>query len=429
MKNNELYEYLMDGKTKLPSVMGIVPHTEYIFTFENILYNLKNSQLFDVKNVRITQEKLNCDILIQNKNFKVEFHIYNLKELDLEIMKLGNKLGADELSCLKNKTQYIESKMYFDNDSLVSYHIQLKILDAIVPNKGLLLDISSLKLLSGEWLKLVANSDICPSPTYLYSVHVVYDEYDEETKYWLHTHGLHRCGCVEIEIVEIEFEPDEYISIINTIAKRFIENGMIRTEKVVDVGDGMDFVWVPWEKGLKKIKQELKIEEIIVGGKEDRQDGLHDRPSGILFAVKDKQFTHPSIYHGLLQDNPVFYVTTSETDRMSSLAKERFEHFRNILSFYKHIKGWRFLIKLGIIVDSYEDINQKEHLWFNVESIYDDKVDAVLLNKPYWVSKMKEEDRVIYDLDTMTDWIIYSPTEEFTPDSIYRFYQMENEIH
>ena len=122
---------------------------------------------------------------------------------------------------------------------------------------------------------------------------------------------------------------------------------------------------------------------------------------------------------------------------MSALAKERFSSFEKVFekehkkpekkSFLKNIfgskkeeePGWTFLVKLGLTVDNPEAGSEKEHLWYEVQGIENDKIEGKLLNQPYWISNLNEGDIKSYPLDLLTDWLIYSPDNTFTTDSIY----------
>jgi hypothetical protein len=54
-----------------------------------------------------------------------------------------------------------------------------------------------------------------------------------------------------------------------------------------------------------------------------------------------------------------------------------------------------------------------------VLSIENNRIKGKLLNQPYWISALNEGDINIYPLDVLTDWIIYSPDNTYTPDTIY----------
>ncbi len=70
-------------------------------------------------------------------------------------------------------------------------------------------------------------------------------------------------------------------------------------------------------------------------------------------------------------------------------------------------------------VDDPESGSEKEHLWYDVLSIENNQIKGKLLNQPYWISNLHEGDLGIYPLEVLTDWIIYSPDNTYTPDSAY----------
>ena len=122
---------------------------------------------------------------------------------------------------------------------------------------------------------------------------------------------------------------------------------------------------------------------------------------------------------------------------MSALAKERFPSFEKVFkrehkepekqSFFKKMftakeeeaPAWSFLVKLGLTVDHPESGSEKEHLWFDVISIEQGSITGKLLNQPYWISELNEGDINTYPLEVLTDWLIYSPDNTYTSDSIY----------
>ena len=89
--------------------------------------------------------------------------------------------------------------MPFGKDHKSSFHFQLKLIDALMPEPVAIIDESAEQIFSGQWAHLAAASNTPPSPQYIYQIHAVTDEKDEV---WLHTHGLARCGLPEIEILD-----------------------------------------------------------------------------------------------------------------------------------------------------------------------------------------------------------------------------------
>lgn len=245
---------------------------------------------------------------------------------------------------------------------------------------------------------------------------------------------------MELELVNIKTGAQQMHNLINTAANLFIMDHHKENEsfQIGYDGLGINLCWLRWEEALSEFPKD------ILGGITDRteEDGsynVHSEPSGILFAVEEKELTSPEIYANTLADNPIFFIRNDETSRMSALAKERFHMYKEIYeqyapkkeekkSFLSKIFGkketedtqWKFLVKLGLLTDDHKDASEREHLWFEVQSIENDTITGQLLNQPYWIAGLNEGDINSYSVqEVLTDWIIYGPEGEYTPDSIY----------
>lgn len=453
MGNSEIYDSLNEKEgLRLPSYMGIIPRGEndFMFDFKVLEKALRGNKQFVVKSFEMHKPDPDEVMAVMNFNFnavieydEIEYEV-NISARKTEGLELGsysfaNTIDEESLKIAASQPYYLEVKMLFDENPMFSFLFQLKVLYTIMPNSSLVIDFSSIRLLSSHWLKMTAESNIPPSPNYLYIVHAVYDEGKGGTEYWMHTHGLHRCGSMELELVGIKSGPNEMHNLINTAASLMIMEHYKENEafQVGYDGLGINLCWLRWEEALNEFP------ENVLGGVKDRteEDGsynVHSEPSGILFAVEEGNFVSPEIYVKTLSDNPIFYIRTDETLRMSALAKERFHLFKS--AFEEHTpqekKGsflgklfkkkseeedsWQFLVKIGLLVDNAEDENQKEHLWYEVKSIDGDHVTGELLNQPYWIAGLKEGDVKTYSVsELLTDWIIYAPEANYTPDSIY----------
>ncbi len=446
MNNDEKYALLAEERTGLASVMGIYPRsTNFEFSAGEIQKALATNSHFILKSFSDTEIEtenecitlaFHAQIEYRDVEFGIDLYISNTDNINLKEYNFANSIDELSLDAATKQKYYLETSMYFEINPLDSFHLQLKIMDAIVPDASLVVDFSSYRLLSAKWLRMTAKSSVPPSPDYLYTIHGVYDDNTEDGKpdYWFHTHGLHRCGSVELEILNFHQGTDQMNTLINMTAKKFLSDPTKERERFTIGYDGMgiDLCWLRWEEALKLLPQN------ILGGFQDREevDSPHSEPSGILFAVEDGNMISPEIYVSTLSENPIYYITTEETNRMSRLAKERFSSFEKVFrrehhepekkSFFKKIMsskkeepGWTFLVKLGLTVDDDKSGSEKEHLWFDVLSIENSQIKGKLLNQPYWISALNEGDINTYPLDLLTDWIIYSPDNTYTSDSIY----------
>lgn len=445
MDNNEKYELLAEGETGLSSIMGIYPSSNN-FKFEptQIERNLSQSKHF--KLVSFNKAEVDSEFSIMSFNaeveyketiFNIELYVCDSSNINLNDYGFANSIDEDSLQKAMIQSSYLEVSMYFELEPLTSFHLQLKIMDAIVPEASLVVDFMSYRLLSAKWLSMTAKSAIPPSPDYLYTLHCVYDENGEngDRRYWFHTHGLNRCASVELEMLNFSQGAEQMNTLINMTVKKFLSHPAKEKERFTIGYDGMgiNLCWLRWEEALKDLPKD------ILGGFADRDEveNVHAEPSGVLFAVEDGDMISPEIYASTLAENPIYYITNEETERMSALAKERFDKFRSVFkrehkerkSFFKNLfsskkdedeqQEWSFLVKLGLHVNNPDSGSEKEHLWFDVLSIEGDKIEGKLLNQPYWISGLNEGDINTYPLEVLTDWLIYSPDNTYTPDSIY----------
>ena len=44
---------------------------------------------------------------------------------------------------------------------------------------------------------------------------------------------------------------------------------------------------------------------------------------------------------------------------------------------------------------------------------------GTLINQPYYIANLNEEDKMTINKSELTDWIIYTPFAEITPDKVY----------
>lgn len=320
----------------------------------------------------------------------------------------------------------------FENFPLEDYQRQLKLISSVVEEASVFFDISSHRLYCGKWLSYTSDFSLPPSLDYLYSIHAVYDDekHDDKVLYWYHTHGLYRVGSIELEIIGTEDKDAAYGDLLNTAAKMFIERGVPEEGFVFQPSYEVFITWFPCEVAFEK----LKLESDILGGLNDRDDGIHNTPSGILVAVDNKKKYHVMDYYKeRLTDNPIFYLSNFETSIMRYAAKSKVHIFLKML---KHSKEninksdadenkISFLVKLGYSEDKNEaDENNLEHLWFEVFDFNEDTnmFDAVLLNEPYQKLNMHKGDRGNHSIEKLTDWIIDTAESSFNARNIYMLF-------
>lgn len=311
--------------------------------------------------------------------------------------------------------------MDYSDKPLESYHLQLKIINTLFPETLAVLDYSAEKVLSGTWLAYAAKSQTPPAPRYLFTAQAVYTGKDV----WLHTHGLNRCGIMELEVLGSTKDTyQNHYHVLEAIASRLIdEPDALDDEAVMYVArlcnnQPLMATWIPWQQAMGMVKKG------ITGGTQDRGgDNGHDGYTGAIYVypspddMDNKRYAHLSVYDDLLDKNPMFMFTNEETERLRTLAIERVEYMKN--AFLNGAKA--VLIKVGLKIDEEHrtESNEREHIWFELKSVAEDTFTAQLTQEPYMVSGMHEGDMGTYPYADITDWLIFTEKNRISPDDIY----------
>lgn len=418
MGNRDLYKNLVSDKhfCNLSCMQAINDSGE--FDMEQGFRNLFNSKQFVVANA----PDENGDIAVTYEGTVYKCFISVENPMTGVVRGSHHPLSDREIKSAKGAKNGVILEIYFSEESQKSYHLQLKLLKCLVPDLKAVIDINIGIVLSGRWVSLVAASEVLPNPEYLYMIEAI----EDKDSVWMHTHGLDRVGSVDFEILGIPKSEDQLYperNVIDTVAKEIINNGFhIKPNEPLSIGDNLDVVWNEWEKRVSKEERAMK-EEID-----------HTDPCGVLELVQEDEndssklnYFHVSEAREYLQDNPLFYFTSKETERMAALAIERIDFLINAVTKL----GAEAIVKYGIIVDDQyqnEEKDAREFCWFKLESIEGDQIKGVLLNEPYYLDKVSEGDLISFPIKDVTDWQLYSEEYQIIlPDTVYLLTSTDNE--
>lgn len=411
--NNDLKEAPL-GYWEKESYMIVVPE---IFTKELIDGIMERVESIDGVKIKkkheLTEKKPgNIKLTYKNEEYEVGYYPAPFSLPEMYINK-NYHFSEEELEKLRNAKSALTIFMKFKKDAKISYHLQLKLALAMIPNMIGIMDESAEKMLPTSWVKMAANSKVIPASNDLFTVQMVSERNGE---IWLHTHGLCRCGVTELEILQSDKENcNEHYNIISTLASYLIDKkkeyhnsayiGILSNRQPIVV------TYIPWTKGLKE------YENLDLGSIRDRQDG-HNSKTSIIFIYKNQEdekqgkLTKVSEFNGLWGDNPIFFISNEETARMKELAMERF----GIVKEEANKRENKIIIKIGLPVDGDDNF---EHIWFELIEFKEDKFKAKLLQEPYNVKDVHEGDEGWYTVKDVTDWTIYTPEFTVTPGSAY----------
>lgn len=285
------------------------------------------------------------------------------------------------------------------------YHALLKVLAAAAPETCLVVDDASYTTRFPAWLEDVASSSAPPSPRALYSVHAL----ESHGRVWVHTHGLCRCGAIELEMLDVPADTVDCLApLVHAIAVQWIEQGPPCPGQTFAAGRDLELAWAPWPKAVSKLKP------VGPGGAADRDD-LHAVPAGVLFVpergLARTKWRCPSALAPALRADPLLYVSETETERMHLLAQERWPAF--VASLARHVgePDWRFLVKLAFETDD----GLREHLWAEAHAADAETVDVTLISTPRLVP-LEAGARATYPIARLSDWLVATPHGDVPPD-------------
>lgn len=369
----------------------------------------------EMENETVSMELVYNDTLYQAKIYPMEFVLP-------ELYRAQHFFPDVDIEAVEERNIGLGVELEFAGDALASYHLQLKMIAAMF-SYGVLavLDDSAEKILSGRWAELAAASHVPPAPRYLFTVQAVSDEGDGEV--WLHSHGLNRCGVTELEVLSSTKENyNEHYHVIEMMANRLLEldEPLEPMEPLFLARLSEDAVLVttllPWETAVDL------YDEDILGGKADREES-HNQDTSCIFTYpspEDFEQKRPvplSVYDDLLAENPLYMISNRETERMKALAQERISYLKRMVGEEEvHI-----LVKLGLKVDEEyaSEVNEREHIWFELKEISDLSLKAELTQEPFYIHDLHQGHVGEYSIDMITDWTIYLPNGSVTPDDVY----------
>ena len=399
------------------SSMILIPYAKPSFEFDDAL----RDRISSIEGINITEFSISHDtpkvtlkLIYEGEDYEVGFGW-----IDFSIPQINyytNQFFTEEETKAITAAEHgLHLYMKFGKNPQRSYQLQIKIADKIMPDLAGIMDESAEKLLCARWVRQTASSSVLPSPASLFNVQAVSAPSGEV---WLHTHGLIRCGLTELEILQSDTENYHNVyPVISTFASYLIDH---ITEKIDSAYIGRFYDGSPlvvtrllWTEGLQQYK------DLELGGMDDRKD-MHNSLTSILFSFTSEEnenngvYTKISEFNAQLENNPLFFISDSETQRMSLLAREKYDCLKTALN----NADTHILVKVGLPT-AHEESPDHEHIWFELQGFDGESFIAELTQEPYDVPDMHEGDKGTYTVNDITDWIIYTPNGQITPETAY----------
>jgi uncharacterized protein YegJ (DUF2314 family) len=326
-----------------------------------------------------------------------------LTQDEADLAKQGRSLVSFALDSSASVLRGRKNLLYFSN--------------AIMGNDGLcVMDHNSQRF----WAKDALNDELAHDADVdveaLYSMHLVAD--DETCPKWLHTHGLSSIGGIDFDILDAhEDVTGTGRDLLRALAYAILEKNLdLSTPSFSIARPGGAIRLVDASTFNRKVDRALR-ERL----RPDDDDHLEDRgivceAAGGFLQRWFGKIRPSSFFSNELPNEILISFSTAASDLMASRAKNTYQVFRALVEEFSEFP-FPMLVKLGYVVDDGED-DDKEHLWFEVKSAGDSEIDAVLINEPFNIDRMKDGDQGMHPIDLISDWTIMTPAGHITPRSL-----------
>lgn len=258
----------------------------------------------------------------------------------------------------------------------------------------------------------------------IYSMHLLCEPSDsprsseQKPSYWLHSHGLSELGFWDFDILDpapsLHGQAHE---LVRALAFSIVEGQLVPGGDAFMLSDRDEVRAVPAEEFLARAPKSAHpdyrsaVDETHLHGHAVLCDPSR---SGWLSGMLGKSPPRASkFFQGPFRDPFLLRYSRTATDLMARRARDTLSVFRNLVPELAEFK-FPALAKLGYPVDGGQ-ANEREHLWFEVHQVDGDSLDATLVNSPFYVSRLKANDRGRHSLELLSDWTIHTPFGQINP--------------
>ena len=282
-----------------------------------------------------------------------------------------------------------------------AYQAQVAVLHALAPEALAVYDANAQTLMGRPSVADLAAVAVPASPSRLYSIHVVV----HGGLAWLHTHGLRRCGTVELELVDVpKGRIADMKALLAAAAARLIEEAAPPSLcAAFEVSRETKVCWIPWWEAARKLKTR---------GPGATRDPAHREGTGVLMAKPGRW--RCCLPHVAIEGRPRVLVSCAETRRMAAGARARWPRFVRLMQAHAGEEGWSFLAK-----GSFPAVGPcgPEHLWLAVIDADTEGWTGEVMSRPCRAS-IAAGDLLRNGLPSLSGFQVRSPFGAFGPDDL-----------
>lgn len=254
----------------------------------------------------------------------------------------------------------------------------------------------------------------------VYCVHAVTTDNrgEDDPPVWVHTHGLAALGAFDFDIVRPSAGfCDSCGAFMDAVAFAIIEGALKPDTASFGIAyPGGTIRMVP----AAAFDRQASAEDLAARGAGDA-DHVEKRsvicePAGGWLSRLLRRGAAPSRFcRSADLEGCVMHLSQAATELMAKRAAATLGVLRTLREEFGDLE-LPTLVKMGYETDS--GGGNAEHLWFEVHEIFDDGVDATLVNEPHNIASMKVGQREKRPISRLTDWAMMTPVGQITPTSL-----------
>jgi hypothetical protein len=250
----------------------------------------------------------------------------------------------------------------------------------------------------------------------LYCVHAVVPE-GGEAPTWLHTHGLAQIGFFDFDILSpntdlLGAQADALRAIALAIVEGDVKASMPSFD-LAEPGGRLRFVEVSeFNRRADAPSRALRLVDDTDEDHNKDRTVICEPAGGMLGRFFDK-LKPCRFLSGEFPDDAVMRFSTAAGGLMAERARATYGQFCALVKEFEEFE-FTAIVKFGYVVDG-GGADDKEHLWFSVDSMHSDHVNATLRSQPFRISRMTEGQQGSHRLELMSDWAIMTPAGLITP--------------
>ncbi len=403
---------------KTTSYIMAVPMKDMDINTPQMIYDRINDlDEFELENISFDDKNV-CPMLTV---------VYNGLEYIVDVKVETLQIDPDYIFChpmpdecirtLKKAKIGLTVSITFSDDIINSYFFQIKLLNCILPDKAAVIDFNTHRILSPMWIESATRSSAAPGPGYMFSINVIGGNGD---KVWIHTHGLNRCGFVELEVLDcVKENVNTYASILSITSNKIIsENDMPDEMKPMNIASlensqNLSVTWCLWKDVINDYADNIPG----VGTSRTRE---HCFFNGILYIYplvkKNKKPCKATDVHNINLENAIIEIASSETERMRIIAVETIPQLTKGFS----IPGAKAIVKIEI--DASENNNNPvnyEHIWAELNEIGIDDITCSSIQNSVFSDTLRQDDKIRSKITNITDWVLNINGKRISPDCAF----------